>query len=119
MNKKQIKSFKYAKAASVLSKVSSGYQERLNVNPYCDRDPFQYGFTETGKPFENYKMNFDVEMRELEKKIASRYADGRQWPKGSLTRRPERRLSHNAISCMTTRATNIGKRKRSNGRILS
>lgn len=66
---------KYAKAAFVLSKVSSGYQERLNVNPYCDRDPFQYGFTETGKPFENYKLNFAVEMRELEKKIASRDPD--------------------------------------------
>ena len=66
---------KYAKAAFVLSKVSSGYQERLNVNPYCDRDPFQYAFTETGKPFENYKLNFAVEMRELEKKIASRDQD--------------------------------------------
>lgn len=62
---------KYTKAATVLSKVSSGYQKRLNVNPYCDRDPFQYGFTQTGKPFENFKQNFAMEMRNLEKKMTS------------------------------------------------
>lgn len=66
---------KYAQAAAVLSKVSAGYQKRLNVNPYCDRDPFQYGFAKTGRPFENYKLNFAVEMRELEKKIASHDSD--------------------------------------------
>ena len=66
---------KYAKAAAALSKVSSGYQKRLNVNPYCDRDPFKYIFTETGKPFENYKLNFAVEMRDLEKEMASSNPD--------------------------------------------
>lgn len=66
---------KYAKAAAAFAKVSSGYQKRLNVNPYFDRDPFQYGFTETGKPFENYKLNFAEEMRALEKKMTSQDPD--------------------------------------------
>ena len=63
-----IRELKYGKAVEYLSKVSDGYQKRLNTSAYMDLNPFEIK-THYVKTSNTYKLDFAREMVNHEKSV--------------------------------------------------
>jgi tetratricopeptide (TPR) repeat protein len=63
-----IRELKYSKAVEYLSKVSDGYQKRLNTSVYMDFDPFEIK-THNVKTSSTYKLNFARKMVNYENSV--------------------------------------------------
>ena len=63
-----IRDLKYGKAVEYLSKVSDGYQKRLNTSAYMYFDPFEIK-THNAKTSSTYKLNFAQKMVNYERSV--------------------------------------------------